>query len=201
MNLHLRVYGKEACYTNPHFPTNRISYPIPTPSVCRAVFEAIFFKKEFSYRVSRIVVMKPIKYLSLRTNERTLDLKRTQRSNRILVDVDYLITAAPHSWSPNENPHQKYRDMFRRRATKGQCRRQPYFGIREHTAMFELIEDDRPYLEAAAKVHPGRVDFDVMLYDVFDRDGPPPNQVAPTFFKPTMIDGVVNIPDYSTVKR
>lgn len=63
---------------------------------------------------------------------------RTQRNTLALRDVAYLIEASievPNGFS-RSNPPIKYREMFERRVTRGQCFQQPYLGIREFAACF-----------------------------------------------------------------
>ncbi|MGB5055381.1 MAG: type I-C CRISPR-associated protein Cas5c, partial [Nitrospirales bacterium] len=47
----------------------RVSYDVITPSAARAVFEAIVWKPAIRWRVTKIEVLKPIKWISLRRNE------------------------------------------------------------------------------------------------------------------------------------
>jgi CRISPR-associated protein Cas5d len=47
----------------------RVSYDLITPSAARAVFEAILWKPAIRWRVTKIEVLKPIRWISLRRNE------------------------------------------------------------------------------------------------------------------------------------
>ena len=48
VNLHvLEVWGDFACFLTPEMKVERYSYPCPTPSAARGIFEAIYFKPEF----------------------------------------------------------------------------------------------------------------------------------------------------------
>ena len=47
----------------------RVSYDVMTPSAARAVFEAIIWKPAIRWRVTKIEVLKPIKWISVRRNE------------------------------------------------------------------------------------------------------------------------------------
>jgi CRISPR-associated protein Cas5d len=47
----------------------RVSYDVITPSAARAVFEAILWKPAIRWRVTRIEVLKPIRWINLRRNE------------------------------------------------------------------------------------------------------------------------------------
>lgn len=65
----LEVLGDFACFTRPEMKVERISYDVMTPSAARAVFEAIVWKPAIRWRVTKIEVLKPIKWISVRRNE------------------------------------------------------------------------------------------------------------------------------------
>lgn len=65
----LAVSGDFACFTRPEMKVERVSYDVITPSAARAVFEAILWKPEIRWRVTKIEVLKPIRWISLRRNE------------------------------------------------------------------------------------------------------------------------------------
>ncbi len=69
-NMCLRVWGDFACFTRPEMKVERFSYPVPTPSAVRGIFDAIYCKpSEFRWQVTKIEVLKPIQYIALRRNE------------------------------------------------------------------------------------------------------------------------------------
>ena len=99
-------------------------------------------------------------------------------------------------WQKDENPG-KYNAMFERRARKGQCFNQPYFGCREFSCDFRLIDDMK---NEPAPVDETR-DLGFMLYDLdFAKQ---PDNPAPAFFRPQLKNGVIEIPDWESeeVKR
>lgn len=67
--LCLKVWGDFACFTRPEMKVERVSYDVITPSAARAIFEAVLWKPEIHWRVTRIEVLKPIKWISVRRNE------------------------------------------------------------------------------------------------------------------------------------
>lgn len=67
--LCLKVWGDFACFTRPEMKVERVSYDVITPSSARAIFEAILWKPELRWTVTRIEVLKPIKWISVRRNE------------------------------------------------------------------------------------------------------------------------------------
>lgn len=65
----LEVSGDFACFTRPEMKVERVSYDVITPSAARAVFEAILWKPAIRWHVSKIEVLKAIKWINLRRNE------------------------------------------------------------------------------------------------------------------------------------
>jgi CRISPR-associated protein Cas5d len=147
------------------------------------------------------------------------DEDRTQRNTLALRDVEYVIEASMHltplAGLPRRRPEEdedrggdslvKYLAMFQRRAEKGQCFVQPCFGCREFPAYFEPA--DPGAMSVTAGIHRDH-DLGLMLYDVFhldvSREQAPGKIEKPqprvTFFKATLKDGVVTVPDWNEVK-
>ena len=72
MRLHnwcLEVWGDYACFTRPEMKVERVSYDLMTPSAARAIFESILWKPAIKWNVTKIEVMNPIKWISVRRNE------------------------------------------------------------------------------------------------------------------------------------
>lgn len=155
----LEIWGDWACFTRPELKVERVSYDVITPSAARAVFEAILFKRyAMRWQVTKIEVLNPIKWTTIRRNEVGAVVNssmkpiyiddgktRQQKNSLLLQDVRYRIyaklifipvkdrpkeTFAKHQPSNDENP-MKYYQMFERRALQGQCFTQPYLGCRE----------------------------------------------------------------------
>jgi CRISPR-associated protein Cas5d len=133
-----------ACFTRPELKVERVSYDVITPSAARAIFEAIFWKPAIHWQVTKIEVLNPIKWTSVRRNEVGavasknpiyIEEKRQQKNSLLLKDVRYRIWAKLEfipqrkrtkqsnlfdEEHHDENPA-KYNAMFERRASKGQC--------------------------------------------------------------------------------
>lgn len=194
MIIHLRTWGDLACFTRPEMKVERVSYPVITPSAARGLLESILYRPQFRWRIRRIAVKQPIRFLSFRRNEVKSRLSvrkpeslnaeedRTQRNTLALREVEYVIEAGLHltplANSPRRKPPSedepdsedtlvKYLAMFERRAEKGQCFAQPCFGCREFPAHFELA--DEPAMRVEPNPNPD-TDLGLMLYDVFDLD-------------------------------
>lgn len=163
MNDHtveVKVSGEFACFTRPDLKVERMTYPCMTPSAARGILDCILWKPEFVWHVQRILVLKPVKFASVKRNEINKkqgktpiivedNRNRAQRNSIILKDVGYIIEASVYqATSPVKNPTKKYVEMFNRRIRKGQCWRRPYLGTREFAAEFSLPDDhDKPIPE------------------------------------------------------
>ncbi|MBF0619879.1 MAG: type I-C CRISPR-associated protein Cas5 [Candidatus Omnitrophica bacterium] len=100
----LEVWGDYACFTRPEMKVERVSYDVITPSATRAIFEAIFWKPAIRWRVIKIEVLNPIKWISVRRNELGavmsdrceglfIEENRQQRVGLLLRDVKYRLHA------------------------------------------------------------------------------------------------------------
>ena len=69
MGIKLSVWGDYACFSRPEMKVERVSYDVLTPSAARGIVEAIYWKPEIRWRITRIHVLKPIRFTSLRRNE------------------------------------------------------------------------------------------------------------------------------------
>lgn len=118
----LEVWGDYACFTRPEMKVERVSYDVMTPSAARAIFEAIFWKPAIEWKIKKIEVLNPIKWINLRRNEVgavandksdgiIIEDARQQRAGLFLKDVRYRIYAdlvfippAKRKNSPNHLP-------------------------------------------------------------------------------------------------
>ena len=65
----LEVWGDYACFTRPEMKVERVSYDVMTPSSARAIFDAILWKPAITWHITKIEVLNPIKWISVRRNE------------------------------------------------------------------------------------------------------------------------------------
>jgi CRISPR-associated protein Cas5d len=214
----LEVWGPMACFTRPELKVERVSYDVITPSATRAIFEAIFWKPAIHWQVTKIEVLNPIKWTTIRRNEVGavasknpifIEDKRQQKNSLLLQDVCYRIWAKLEfipKWKrketknarideeevdllrKDENPG-KYYAMFERRASKGQCFNQPYLGTREFSASFRLVNPEQE--ELTPPITESR-DLGIMLYDM-DFEGNPEKPDA-MFYRAKMEQGVIIVP-------
>lgn len=205
--VQLRVWGENACFTRPEMKVERVSYDIMTPSAARGILEAILWKPALRWIITRIDILKPIRWESVRRNEVSdtvpvgnvrsavnrgepvglyVEDRRVQRAGLILREVDYLIHARfelTGQAGPDDNSN-KFAEMFQRRATRGQCFNQPYLGCREFTAFFALPDSADP-----API-PDSPDLGWMLYDLDYSSAEP----MPRFFRACLDNGQLHVP-------
>ena len=65
----LEVTGDYACFTRPEMKVERVSYDIITPSAVRAIFESILWKPAIRWVPTKIEILNPIRWISVRRNE------------------------------------------------------------------------------------------------------------------------------------
>ncbi len=58
LKIRLHVSGDFACFTSPVSKVERYSYPLPTPSAARNILDAILWKPEFRWIVTRISLVR-----------------------------------------------------------------------------------------------------------------------------------------------
>ena len=219
----LEVWGDMACFTRPELKVERVSYDVITPSAARAIFEAIFWKPAIRWQVTKIEVLKPIKWTSIRRNEVgalaspradaiLIEDKRQQKNTLCLKDVRYRIWAKlvfipqrdrKYDKSKNELIDAEESQMLRQDENPG-----------KYNAMFERRAGkgqcfNQPYLgcreyscsfrlvspesETLCAAIQENRDLGIMLYDMDFEH----NKEKPDamFFRAKMEDGVIIVPD------
>ena len=208
MPVRIEVWGSYACFSRPELKTERVSYEVMTPSAARGLIEAIYWHPGISWRIDRIHVLSPIRFINVRRNEMkskipygALQAARTgiptplylsastdiqQRNALVLQDVRYVIDAhfeLTERAAPGDNTG-KFAAVMCRRLEKGQCYYQPYFGCREFPANFRRWTGGP--IPAIAETR----DLGLMLYDMDFRD---PANITPMFFHAKLQHGVLPV--------
>jgi CRISPR-associated protein Cas5d len=207
LGIQVRVSGEFACFTRPETKVERFSYPVMTPSAARNVLDAICWRPQMRWIVTRITVLKPIRFMSVLRNEvqskvSPASVKKwmrdasayeplvagagngtdgTPRNTTLLRDVAYWIEAYPRVFDTSgDNAPAKYIAMMQRRIEKGQCFQRPYLGCREFAADFG------PGLTGDAPI-PDSMEIGRMLYDIAFL----PSGNRATFFEARLENGVM----------
>lgn len=211
MSVMVEVWGDYACFSRPEMKVERVSYDVMTPSAARGLLEAIYWHPGMKWVIDRIHVCAPISFTNIRRNEvkETVSLKKAQsvaqnggemylstkesiqqRAAMVLRDVHYVIEAhfcITEKAAPSDNCG-KFSDIMRRRLEKGQFYHQPCFGVREFPANFKPCTQIPPCPESLK----GERDLGWMLLDMDYRDM---ENISPRFFRATLRDGVLDVPD------
>lgn len=218
--VRVKVTGDYACFTRPDLKVERMTYPCMTPSAARGVLDSILWKPEFQWYVRRIIVLNPVRFMSVKRNEIKTKQNsnsgpivvdevmestgkpkhRVQRNSIILRDVAYIIEASIFMKDATKQMYEKYvgmtekrEGMFPRRVRKGQCWRRPYLGTREFSAEFmRPDENDQPIQET--------IPVGSMLFDIFyDEAG----KRQPLFFEAAIQNGVLDceVPENDQMMR
>jgi len=208
--IRLHIWGDHACFTRPEMKVERVSYDVMTPSAARGILEAIHWKPAIRWVIDRIHVLKPIRFETIRRNEvgskisaskvetamnrgsteglrLVVEADRQQRATLALRDVAYVIEAhfeMTGKAGADDNPA-KHRDMFRRRAEKGQCFHRPALGLREFAADFAWVDEIPP---SELPEEQKNRDLGWMLYDIDFAAGR-----RPQFFRARLEDGILEV--------
>ncbi len=226
----IEVWGDYACFTRPEMKVERVSYDVITPSAARAVFEAIFWKPAIKWKVKKIEVLNPIRWISVRRNEVGklmsgkskeifIEEDRQQRAGLFLRDVAYRLYAEMEfiplrdrnfHKSPDELKDQEEETILRSTENPG-----------KYNAMFERRAKkgqcfNQPYLgcrefscnfrlienpeEEGKRTLEETRDLGFMLYDMDFTDEKDPK---PMFFRVQLNNGVIEVPpiDSEEVRR
>jgi CRISPR-associated protein Cas5d len=219
----LEVSGPYACFTRPEMKVERVSYDVITPSAARAIFDAILWKPGIFWKVKRIEVLSPIKWISVRRNEVGavassrkkhifIEDDRQQRAGLFLRDVKYrlfaefdLIPSEKRGTIYNILPSYLHDKEEQKTAREDET-------PSKYAAMFERRARkgqcfNQPYLgcrEFSANFRlvnplnepakPFQENRD-LGWMLYDMDFSDPNDIKPMFFRPELKNGVIVVPD------
>ncbi len=192
------VEGDYALFTRPESKVERVSYDVPTPSALEGLIKSVYWKPAVRYRIQRIIVFNPIRFMNVRRNEVKSKVllskvksqmkgdnspeiftaeERSQRSSMVLRDVKYGIEFCfelTHLRSENDDEgEKKHYNILKRRLEKGQCFRQPCLGMREFAVNRIALVEDFDY-DAISSELKGVTDLGYMLYRMQFKDGGKP---------------------------
>ena len=217
----LHVWGDFACFTRPEMKVERVSYDVITPSAARAIFQAVFWKPAIRWVVTKIEVLKPIKFISIKRNEVSKEMSErsdgilireahTQKSGYLLRDVEYRIHAKM-VYIPVRDRNEKCQRVFKEeytdaeRASESPAKYQAIFERRAKNGQCFTM----PYLgtreftcafefvknpnEAQPFPIAETRDLGIMQYDRnFETN---PQNPSAMLFRAKMIEGVIIVPD------
>ncbi len=200
----IEVWGDFACFTMPEARVERLTYPFPTPSAARGILSAIYVKpKEFNWRINRIEVLNPIRYISFKRNEVkctvssepiSTEEEQTQRQTVALQDVRYRISASIIPRPAFAERETQLYEQALRRIRGGKCFCTPSLGLREFVCYFEESDGTRQPIQQS-------MDAGLMVYDLFGPDDVEVTKkmkIRMSLFHAVMENGVIHVPPYDS---
>ena len=200
----IEVWGDFACFTMPEARVERLTYPFPTPSAARGILSAIYVKpKEFNWRINRIEVLNPIRYISFKRNEVKCTIssepisteeERTQRQTVALQDVRYRISASIIPRPAFVGRETQLYEQALRRIRGGKCYFAQSLGLREFVCYFEESDGTRQPIQQS-------MDAGLMVYDLFGPDDVEVTKkmkIRMSLFLAVMENGVIQVPPYDS---
>ena len=153
--IKMEIAGNTAMWTRPDTGDCPVSYPAPTYSAVKGIFESILWGPAVEIRPTRVEICSPVQYHNYQTNYggplRKSGVVATgggfQLLATVLIDVCYRMYAevipvnknrkdsipdSAKKWDNNTtSPGHAYQEIFNRRIKKGQCFTQPCLGWKE----------------------------------------------------------------------
>ncbi|HMS75568.1 type I-C CRISPR-associated protein Cas5c [Gordonia sp. (in: high G+C Gram-positive bacteria)] len=198
-SIRVQARGDFACFTRPELVSERVSYPVMTPTAAVGLLSATLWKPQFRWVIERIEVLAKVSWTTMRRNESETAITRDhlargyldvdnavqQRMTTMLRDVHYRIHANVwvHPDAVEQDPA-KWRAQFTRRVERGQSFRQPFLGMREFHADVTPADDTKPIT--------WNEDLGVMLHSINYNE----QTGAETYdwFDAKIVNGVLDIP-------
>lgn len=180
------IAGPTAMFTRPDTGAAPISYPVPTYSALKGIFEAVARKRGAYLRPRRVEICKPVvfgRYVTnyggpLRKPKQFADRTSYQLPATVLVDVCYRVFGTAEALEPSEsvNAVHALQEIFTRRLQIGQSFYTPCLGWKEFLPTYfgPLRSDTAP--DPDVNLH-----LPSLLHSVFDQ--PCSGTVAPVFLR------------------
>lgn len=163
--IQLEIAGDTAMWTRPDTGDSPVSYPAPTYSAAKAIFESVLWGPAVEIIPVKTEICAPVQFHSYYTNyggplRKGVNIKKGdsyQLCATVLVDVCYRLYAEvipfrekdklpkkAKDWdNATTSPGHAYQVMFNRRLKHGQCYSVPSLGWREFTpSYFGIFRDD-----------------------------------------------------------
>ena len=171
----MEIAGPAAMFTRPDTGAAPVSYPVPTFSAAKGIFDSIARWKSACIKPVKVEICTPLKFHKYTTNYGGPLRKSNQISKgssyqlpaTILVDVCYRLygTVEETATSPNGNNHcHALQDFFNRRLEKGKLYYTPCLGWKEFVPSYVGRFRDETKIESDINLM-----IPSMLYRVFDK--------------------------------
>jgi CRISPR-associated protein Cas5d len=220
----LEAFGDFACFTRPEAKVERFSYPVITPSAARGLLDAIYAKPlEFSWRIDKIEILKPIKYIALKRNEvkeviSENSIKRAMRggdapliladNTRELSGSDQVGRTQRQTMALCDVRYRIYAHIHPRPGFEGRMKaleEQAWRRIESGKCFYQPYFGCREFVaffESASNYKPIQetLDLGYMVYDVFNLDEVVIDNAKPyiSVFKGKIVNGILEIPTWDS---
>jgi CRISPR-associated protein Cas5d len=172
----MEIAGPAAMFTRPDTGGAFVSYPAPTYSAAKGIFESIARLKSAYIRPVKVEICRPIRFERYVTNycgplRKAKQLAKDapyQLAAVMLVDVCYRLYGEVEEAGPSPvrtNHLHLLKEMFERRLRKGQAFRTPCLGWKEFTPSYF-----GPFREGTGVDGSINVEIPSMLHAVYDRE-------------------------------
>lgn len=151
--IEFEIAGWAAMFTRPDTGSSPVSYPAPTKSALKSMFESVTYSKEAYFVPKKVEICTPIVFHKYSTNYRG-PLKKNKTVNfqmfaTILENVCYKVYGVIESFQPPEkkhNPQHQLQEVFKRRLDQGYFHTTPFLGWKEFVPSYfgKLRDSTRP---------------------------------------------------------
>jgi CRISPR-associated protein Cas5d len=177
------IAGSAAMFTRPDTGSSPVSYPAPTKSALKSIFECVAISKEAYFEPQKVEICFPIVFHKYSTNYggplRKSGTPNFQRFATVLENVCYKvygIVSAYRAPRHGNNPQHKLQEIFLRRLQTGQFYTTAFLGWKEFIPSYfgPLRENTTPDQS---------IDFNIssMLVTMYDR--PTDGSLSPMFIR------------------
>lgn len=175
-NVSFEIAGPAAIFTRPDSGAGFVSYPVPTYSALKGIFDCVALWRTAYLKPTRVEVCKPIQFHRYATNYGGPLRKRSQIAGgssyqlfaTILIDVCYKVhgIAAEANPSPSGLNHlHAVQELFERRLRQGKLYHMPCLGWNEFVpSYFGPLRSETSVLEDLNLTIPS------MLHRTFDKE-------------------------------
>lgn len=189
------IEGQMAFFARPDTGASFVTYPAPTRSAVKGMFECVARLKSAFIRPTHVHICRPLQFHSYATNyngplRKSNQIKKDspyQLKTVVLVDVCYQIfgVAVPMERHPDFNHLHYLQDKFQRRLRQGRLFQTPCLGWKEFTPSYfgPIRTETKPCRDVNETIP-------AMLLDVFDK--PVDGVFEPRFVEATIKEGVLH---------
>lgn len=137
------IAGPAAMFTRPDTGSSPVSYPAPTKSALKSMFESVVMSKHAYFEPQKVEICAPIVFHKFTTNYggplRKRGTANFQLFSTILENVCYKVYGIVKAYaSPRrgDNPQHRLQEVFQRRLSSGFLFSTPFLGLKEFTPSY-----------------------------------------------------------------